>query len=252
MTEGKIVDRVRKLLELAKSDNVNEAGNAAKQAQILMARHNIAEATVSALDGEPQEEIEKDLLHRGDKAYASWKGTLALAVCEANQCVCYRTGHGGDMNIVGRPSDANTVRYLFSYLVREIDRLCEAEASLRGNPGRTWRNNFRHGAVEAIDRRLREANREARSAARKEASDGDTLGTGAALVRVDSAIAKIDQRLREVEDYAARSLKLRAGKASSSRYNPEGREAGRRAGSQIDLGNAHAGLGSGERRKLGS
>ncbi len=63
--EDKIVDRVRKLLELANSDNVHEAGSAAKQAQILMSKHNISEAMVSVeADADEQEDLEVDMLHQ--------------------------------------------------------------------------------------------------------------------------------------------------------------------------------------------
>jgi hypothetical protein len=253
MTEqDKILDRVRKLLELAKSDNVNEAGNAAKQAQILMSRHAITEAMVDveADDDEAMEEIETGLLHREGRQLATWKGRLGMVMCEVNQCKCYR--NGPSLRIIGRPSDATTVRYLFSYVAREIERLCAQEADLRGNPGRTWRNNFRLGATEEVNRRLREAHKEARAAMKQEAQDGDTLGNGVALVRVNSALAKLDARQEAAEDYGKRVLKLRKGSGSHSRYDSDGRAAGKRAGASIDLGGARAGLGSGERRKLGS
>ena len=42
--QEKILDRIKKLFALADSANVNEAGNAAAQAQLLMAKHAIEAA----------------------------------------------------------------------------------------------------------------------------------------------------------------------------------------------------------------
>jgi hypothetical protein len=170
-------------------------------------------------------------------------------MAEVNQCKCYRSG--SELRIIGRPSDASTVRYLFSYVVREIDRLTKEESNLRGNPGRTWCNNFRLGAVHEINRRLEEAAREARAAMKKEADDGDTMGTGTALVLVNNAIAKLDDRTAAVEDYGKRKLRLRSGSSSHSRYDAGARAAGKRAGASIDLSNGgRRGLGSGNRKSL--
>lgn len=238
----KILDRVRKLLELANSSNANEAANALGQAQKLMARHGIGEAMLAADEPEPTGEIEDCLLHTDGAG--SWRGSLALYVARANQCRVYRTG--GELRIVGYPRARDAARYLYTYAASEIDRLCRAAMAARGNPGRTWANNFRVGAVSAIGDSLREAAAQARAEMRREASDGDTLGTGAALVRVNEAIAKIDAHEVDVNRWVRANLNLRQGGASRHRYDPSARAEGYRAGKTVDLGRGRAGqLGSG-------
>jgi Protein of unknown function (DUF2786) len=252
--DNKILDRVRKLLELAKSDNINEASNAAAAAQELMTRHAIGEAMLDVKPDadEKAEPIQHDLLHAtGGLQLPSWKGVLGTVLCEVNGCMCFRTG--GNLNVIGRPSDAATVRYLFAYIAHEVDRLAELAASERGNPGRTWLNNFRLGAVTEVNRRLRQAHKDTRAAMRKEADASDTLGTGAALVRINNALAKLDAHQEAVAEYGKRRLKLRKGSRSQSRFDESARDAGREAGASIDLSRgSRPGLGSGTRRALHS
>jgi hypothetical protein len=246
------LEQVRKLLELAKSDNVNEAGNAAAQAQRLMSRHAITEAMIDVGQDEDEkaEPITSDVMHAHESQnLPTWKGQLGVVMAECNQCKCYRSG--SELRIIGRPSDANTVRYLFSYVAREIDRLTKQESDARGGPGRTWCNNFRLGAVDAVNKRLREAHRDARNDMRREAHAGDTLGTGVALVRVNNALATLDQRVRDVEEYGKRKLHLRSTGHAHTRYDSDARAAGARAGATINLSNGRsASLGSGSRGAL--
>lgn len=249
MADEKILDRVRKLLELAKSDNIYEAASAAAQAQALMSRHAIEQAMLSTVTAE--EEIEQDVLDAGSGAtLATWRGALARAICEANGCTCLRSG--AQLLVIGRPSDASKVRYLHRYVEREIERLCKLALDERGNPGRTWANNFKLGAVSAARDALVAVTAAARAAARREADASDTLGSGAALVRVNSALAKLDAHRGNVEAYMRRRYpNIRAVKRTA-RTDVGAREAGRRAGASIDLGGSSKGsLGSGSRAALG-
>lgn len=252
MPDDKILDRVRKLLELAHNNpNVNEAANAAAAAQELMTRHAIGEAMLAPVADTIEEQIEADLLYAQGKKHATWRGILAVAMAEVNQCKVFVTG--GDLHIIGRPSDAATVRWLFTYVVREIERLCKEEAGWRGNPGRVWCNNFKIGAVESVNTRLREAAAAARAAMRREAGASDTMGTGSAIVLVNNALAKLDKRSADVRAYGQARFKLRARSASSFRSDNGGREAGRRAGAHIELAPAKGGsLGAGSRQRLSS
>lgn len=252
MTHEKIVDRVRKLLALSKSANVNESANAAAAAQKLMTQHNVTEAMVDVSPDE-DEKVEDDVLHvHGPKGVATWKGALAVALCEVNQCLCYK--NGGEIHIVGTPSDANTSRYLFSYVVREIERLCKDESGMRGAGENlsTWRNNFKLGAMTEINKRLRQAHQEAKAAMRQEADASDDMGTGTALMRVNTAITKLDDRMDAAKDYGRRELHLTKGSKSRTRYNAGARSAGERAGAGINLNGGGPALGSGNRGRLGS
>lgn len=235
MTEDKITARIRDLLRLSKSDNVHEAGNAAAQAQTLMSRHSITEAMVDvgADADETEEAIEVGLLHKHDaKNMPSWKRSLCNTMCEVNQCHGY--SHGNELRIIGRPGDATTVRYLFSYVSREIDRLADQEAALRGTPDRTWKNNFRIGAMREVNSRLREAFAGVRAKMRQDADRNDTMGNGSALVLVTNALTKLDTRRENAREYGKKKIGLRS-ISRRSKYSEDGREAGKRAGASIDF-----------------
>lgn len=235
MTDDKITARIRDLLKLASSDNVHEAGNAAAQAQALMSKYAITEAMVDvgADADELEEVIEVGLLHKHDaQNMPSWKRTLCTVMCKVNQCHGY--SFGNELRIIGRPGDATTVRYLFSYVSREINRLADVEAELRGSPGRTWKNNFRLGAVQEVNSRLREAFKGVRAQMKQDADRGDTMGTGTALACVNDALAKLDTRRENAVQYGKKKLGLRTIRRSSAR-SLDGREAGKRAGANINL-----------------
>ena len=252
--QEKITERVRKLLELSKSANVNEAGNAAGAAQELMSKHAITEAMLDVGPDQDQadEDIAVDSLHTHDsRNLPTWKGHLGVGICDVNQCECFRTGN--TLRIIGRPSDAASVRYLFSYVAREIDRLSKEESALRGSPGRTWANNFKLGAVSEVSKRLKHAYTKVRTEMKQEAEQGDTLGNGVALVRVNSALTKLDNRKAEATEYGKTRLKLKKAGRTHSNYDSEARDAGRRAGANINLegGTSRGALGSGNRKRLG-
>lgn len=234
------VDRVRKLLALSESGNANEAAAAAAAAQRLMEQHGIDAAMLDVdEDAEPDEPVDEH--HVGDEGrrVAMWRNALSYALASANGCksVLRKQRRGPTkLVLIGRASDAAVVRYMYQYLTSEIDRLCDAEAHSRGRAGKTWRNSFRLGAVDVITERLEEAKQAARDERRAEA------GGGAALVRVDKAIARLDARLSEAEAWAKHNLRLRKGGRSRWRQDPEAYAAGGEAGKRIRLDRGGPGL----------
>jgi hypothetical protein len=236
----RIIDRVAKLLKLSKSDNVHEAAAAAAMAQSLIDRNklDIAVVELAMMEGdqsrpaEPVQTFQDPLCARPQKS--TWVGRLGLQVSRANDCVAYWAG-GGAMKLMGRPSDAETCRYMFAYLVNEIERL--TAANTRGE-GRTWKNNFRLGAVDAITAKLKEQRRQTRETFRREALE--KAGSDCtALVRVDTALARMEARLTETEDSYRKTFSCRKTFRSANdnfNYNGAAREAGRKAGEGIVLG----------------
>ncbi|MEE8615540.1 MAG: DUF2786 domain-containing protein [Roseateles sp.] len=259
MTNEKIVQQVRDLLARSKSDNIHEATSCAGIAQKMMDKHSITEAmlVIKSADGETEEveSAEEGSLHRHHTdSMPSWKIDLGDAVTRANNC---RVLLGYNyLTIIGAPSDADKAKYLFGYVAEEIDRLTEQEKRIQGSPGRTYLNNFRLGAVQAVAKRLREANREARKEAKQEANDGDTLGNGTALVLVNKALARIETRKDNADAWVAKHCVTKTGKPrkgkrrTASNYDGAARSAGRRAGESIDIGGQRAALGRGKAKQL--
>lgn len=247
MTDTKILDRIKKLLALAHGNaNANEAASAAAAAQDLMSRHAIDSMMLetAASDEEP---IETETLWVEGKRTSTWRWRLAATLCRVNQCKAYYSYGKTEIRIIGKTSDAQTVRYFFTYLVREIERLCDEEIDLRGSMGKTWCNNFKIGVVDTINSRLVEADLKAREAMKKEAGSGN----GTALAVVNTAIAKVDKAREAIELYGKQRLNLKPLSGSSARLDEDARAAGRLAGKRINLDRGgRAGLSAGNRGLL--
>jgi hypothetical protein len=255
MTEReKILDRIRKLLELSKDpDNENEAAAAAGAAQKLMEKHRIEEAMLDRTPAdEPIENERLDGKWRGRGT--TWKQRLAGALAKTNQCRIYFSG--GATRLVGRPSDMATVRYMYEYLIRELTGLGKKwgkqfEDEYGEAPGRTPHNSFKIGAVNTISNRLYQAQKEARRHEQELAESADRVrGMSTALVRVNSAIAKIDERKAEVDTWVKKNLKLRTGRRKSFNIDGLAYGAGQNAGANVNLDGGGPALGAGARGAL--
>jgi hypothetical protein len=208
-----LLDKVRKLLRLAeRTTNEGEAAAAAGAAQRLIERHRLDVASIDLGEAHeaPVEAPEQTVLDgaEGRRNKCAWRGSLASGVARANACRVYWTGPR--LQIVGAPSDVATVRYLYAYLVREIDRIADTKSG-----GKAWLHAWRMGAVSTVSQRLREAREEARREARAEAQASGGAG-GAAIVRVNAGIARIERAESAVEAVMA-AMKMRKGKPTKVR-----------------------------------
>ena len=132
MSRDSVMKKIANLLKLAdpnRNPDEFEVAAAAAKAQELMDRHNI-ESIALDMDGEvktPEEPIlnfgqmpEGDL----DKVYAvhgRWPITLASWISKLNGCKIYtswnRQKFYKGIQIIGRPSNAETVRYLYAWQI---------------------------------------------------------------------------------------------------------------------------------------
>lgn len=80
-----VLERVKKLLELAKSDNEHEAAAAAARAAELCLKHEIEEADLEAAKpaGEQQVHPAADETIDRDKRAVTWKIYLKMGLCSA-------------------------------------------------------------------------------------------------------------------------------------------------------------------------
>jgi hypothetical protein len=169
----KIVERIQRLLALATSSNVNEAAAAAAKAQELMARYDIEQAALDVESGDDDVAVSTEVLLEMGARVEGWKGILAAALGDANSAKVYTSktfnSAGKTQNtfqIIGTKDQANTIRYMFAYLVNEVERLAKgADGS-----GRSYLASFRLGAASVIATRLREAATDARKQVEVEAA----------------------------------------------------------------------------------
>lgn len=225
MSTTKIVDRIAKLLNLAEGKGTTpaEAATAAAQANRLMLKHNISAAAVegASLDEETAEAIERGVLWEGGRV-VSWRMTLAGGLARLNCCrilihsASRYHGTKAKLAIIGRPSNAAVVAYLFAYLGKEIDRLAKA-ADPGWESARSFRNSFRVAAASTVLQRLRAD----RAEQRRE-------------VKQSTALVVVDNHDRDVQAYAKKRTggSYRGGGGGSS---SAGARAGARAGERIAI-----------------
>lgn len=217
-----ILEKIRKLLALSKSDNANEAAVAAAAAQRLMTEHQIAEAELgsTAADERAQREVDP-LFTTNGSTMPAWLDVLSLGICKANGVYSFIDGVRGKprrLVLIGRPSDVASVRYLFAWLRLEIERLTKRNVA---GKGRTAVASYRMGCVVGVLSAMRETTKAARQQA-----------TGAALV-------KLDARLDEARAMAPGNMKARAlGPLRDAGAYQQGKADGRRIHTGSSLGAA--------------
>lgn len=268
MTKPKILDRIKKLLELSKSSNEHEAAMAAGRVAELMVEHQIAEADLAvANDTDEVVESIQDVKIGSDGKVVSWKRALVMGLAQSVGGSGYYVGarraqkvhrHDGTRwvkrTIPGQPASYRaiipesaraTVEYMYQYLNQEIMRLAdeayrqevqECRASMVAPPSaRAWKGSFRVGCAYKIAVRLK--------AQRKK-----TLGKAVeankttALMRISKTELAVKAEIKK--------LKLRSGPAPTAGHtSTSGYKAGQAAGGKVSLGGGTAlGAGKGQLR----
>lgn len=248
-----VLAKVRKLLTLAGDRGATEAeaANAASAAQRLIEQHRLDDALRDA-DGDGRQAEASAPLDEGpvgldphpidvQKKIVAWKGVLVGGIAKANGCKHY--WDAGAIRIVGSPSRVATVRTLYGWLSREVDRLGSEAAQGRG---RSYGHAWRVGCATRLAERIREAAEAGRIAARDEARQ-----RGVALARVETALARTDSRLarQAAEAWTRQHLNLRS-TGRTRIASASGWHDGKAAGNKIRL-TGHAALGRGTSGKLG-
>lgn len=233
-TIDSILDRIRKLLSLSTSDNINEAATAASKAQELIEKYKLDVAAINADNGTDNFDpiLEDEVSLSSGQRVITWQSKLISSLCRVNTCRAWYSNRIDnlshrvliDLKLVGSRTNVEIVRYLFSYLVVEIERLAQHEMKF-GNgkgQGKTYGNNFRIGAVQAINDRIKNINKTVH-----EQYSGS------------KALAIIEKQEYAINDYWKEFEKrkgLSPGTSFSIKGNADAREAGYKAGSLISLG----------------
>ncbi|MCK4536921.1 MAG: DUF2786 domain-containing protein, partial [Desulfuromonadales bacterium] len=116
----KIIDKIRKLLALSKSDNEHEAALAAARAMELLSKHNLNLNEIDLQD--PGVKAGK----ASSKTYARpqlWMAHLVNAVAAAFDCSSYHNRWSHETTFVGVGADPDVAAFTFSYLFHTIKKL---------------------------------------------------------------------------------------------------------------------------------
>lgn len=229
-----VIDKVKALLEKTESQGCTpeEAASAARIAQRLITQYKLNLAEVKEISGG----IQRHPPLYCDKEIPYWRHDLAHWLCKLNGCVMYVANYSDGthgLGVIGRKPDVRFVRFLFNHCCREIDRmLAEAEETKPKAPHvraqaafiemakREWANSFRHGAVNQIASRMREAK-------------SDVLDS----YYDKMAIVKLQDADHEVHQWLKKNLTLKPTKQERNRgFNATGYTAGLQAGARISVG----------------
>ncbi|WP_051445028.1 DUF2786 domain-containing protein [Desulfocurvus vexinensis] len=118
-SQARLLDKVRKLLALAGSDNEHEAAAAAAKAQALLAEHNLSLADVPADETGTSAWTAE---HRTRKCLEKWAHRLAFHTAEAFGCQYFHDCNGRT-SFVGCGADPEVCAWTFGYLYRTLLRL---------------------------------------------------------------------------------------------------------------------------------
>jgi hypothetical protein len=152
----KILDRVKKLLALAKDKggNANEVAAAAALAASLMQAHKLTEADVPTEDPEGPDMVD---LPAGADFLDSWRFVLVTCVARSFMCeaVGLRSAGRRKVRVVGRREDVEVALEVYRHLAGELERLTAAyegeEDDFYGEVGDLWGGIFGYGG-SSIDR----------------------------------------------------------------------------------------------------
>lgn len=233
-SQSQIVEKVRKLLALSKSSNINEAATAASIANKYIVQYRLKEADYieqhSQDAGRGREYFPDPIYDDAEPAYESarvtaWKMNLLCLIAHHYGCAVWndkRVGasRGGRsvsrFRLVGRYNDVKFTKSLFSWLVTEIER--HAEYECKGH-GHVTAASYCKGAVKGIEELLYKTREQQRAMALQ-------AGKSKALARVDS-------REKEAQDYMYRKHNLVQAPAPKPKFDPTAFERGFDVGGSI-------------------
>lgn len=151
-----IIDKIRKLANLARGTTGHEAETAWAHAQRIAAEHGIAMADIET--PETKEDITKEIgvVFKGNTS--TWRWRLAANIARVNDCVCVRSRVTGGyfLTFIGRPSDIAIVKELYAMIEPQIVGLSAGLGF-----GKSFSDSFRNGMVQKIADRLYQAKTEA-------------------------------------------------------------------------------------------
>ena len=228
-----VIEKVRKLLSLAKSDNPHESAAATNAANRLIDEYRLSMAELEAASPEQAEAIEADpspLLENG--RVVVWKMRLAMVLSKHYGVFLYNDKRKAKnyYQLVGRKSDLEVVRYMFSWLTAEATRQIHARGKGKGH---AFSNSYGQGFVAGIAEQL--------AASRQ---------TVAAQATSSTALVAINAREQLARDWTMQHNHTRfSSKKSYSHSRTDGSafEAGKQSGRSMHLGSA---VGSGSSSRL--
>jgi hypothetical protein len=152
--DGKIIERIRKLLAMSKdSSSPNEAMIATKRARHLMDKYQITHDDIKEKSGDDC--YGSVIRNKGSKRVVLWKSCILNAVSKLNDCVGlidYEINGDISFRVSGFKEDAIIAGYMYDFLLKTCDRLYKKS----GIKGKANANAYRLGFSLEITKKVHE------------------------------------------------------------------------------------------------
>lgn len=153
-----VIDKVKKLQSLSKSNNINEAAAATAAANKIIDQYRLLQIDLEFTNVESSEPIEEDFEFVYETGrITQWKVNLAMVLAQHYGCYIYNdniTSSGrkqSRLRLVGRRSDMAIHKYMFNWLQLECKRFSLKEAK---GFGRVYVDSYCRGFVNGIRTQL--------------------------------------------------------------------------------------------------
>jgi hypothetical protein len=147
-----ILDKVKKLLNLASSSNPNEAENAQAMADKLIAKYNITEEDLASL--EPKVFYGEDEKLFVTLGIVGWRQQLALAVATYFDCQIVQEelvpvdgAHQFNYFVYGDPDQVKDTQFVYHAFIKKIENLSDTRCFGRGP---IYVDSYCEGVVESV------------------------------------------------------------------------------------------------------
>ncbi len=197
-----ILDKVRKLLALAKSDNINESDAALSKASALAAEHGIdlAISQLDCLNCAPEKfEGEQTVIEIGKRQPTIGKYVYWLLQDHFSVKLIFSGNRswGKKMSILGHKPDVEMANYLYSYLLEEFDRRWSYYAKSNGLSVKE-KQTYLFNMYRGLDQKLNESKTNAINSRMQEVPEAirSNVSNQYALVIKDKAM-KIHEFVKE-------------------------------------------------------
>lgn len=226
-SQDEILEKVRRLFELAKSPNIHEAEAAMMKAQELLHKYNLTEGAVPTEEKQP---FIREFVAL--KNQAQWAGTLLNAVARYNGGRVVYEGAKKQYAVIGQKHVIEIILYGYAQMEAKIRWLADVAWDIEEDKRTTearYKEGYSLGAVTALDKKLKENQQ------RFEVQD--TKESMALVVKYDADLA------RALSDFYPRLTNRRGPAVDGSGYG-----AGARAGKFLNVDAGLNGGGQGMRR----
>lgn len=159
--KDKIVDRLKKLLELSKSVDEKEAATVSAKLHSMLREHNLEIADLETRGAKAKAEV-GERGHDLGKAAFKWKLDLAEGIAKFYYCHPIVNRRAKTVQFVGRPENVEALTMTYQWVIEQVKGIATIER--RAHYDRTqehidplrWQLGFGEGAVERLVERMEE------------------------------------------------------------------------------------------------